>query len=104
VLRAFVPSPWRAVMRMPGDERSGASRSVRPRGAGGRRFGLAADVEPAAESRQSDRLIFGQLVTRGVRYWRRAIDQALAERGLSQATAMPLLILARLGDDLRQGG
>jgi MarR family transcriptional regulator, transcriptional regulator for hemolysin len=54
-------------------------------------------------SRESDRLIFGQLVTRVARYWRRAIDQALAERGLSQATAMPLLVLARLGDDLRQG-
>ncbi|MGR7996246.1 MULTISPECIES: MarR family winged helix-turn-helix transcriptional regulator [unclassified Xanthobacter] len=50
-----------------------------------------------------DRLIFGQLVTRVARYWRRAIDQALAENGLSQATALPLLVLSRLGDDLRQG-
>lgn len=52
---------------------------------------------------RSDRLIFGQLVTRVARYWRRAIDQALAENGLSQATALPLLVLSRLGDDLRQG-
>ncbi len=51
---------------------------------------------------RSDRLIFGQLVTRVARYWRRAIDQALAENGLSQATALPLLVLSRLGDDLRQ--
>lgn len=54
-------------------------------------------------SRRPDRLIFGQLVTRVSRYWRRAIDQALAENGLSQATALPLLVLSRLGDDLRQG-
>lgn len=54
-------------------------------------------------SRRPDRLIFGQLVTRVSRNWRRAIDQALAENGLSQATALPLLVLSRLGDDLRQG-
>lgn len=52
---------------------------------------------------RSDRLIFGQLVTRVARFWRRAIDQALAENGLSQATALPLLVLSRLGGDLRQG-
>lgn len=54
-------------------------------------------------SQRTDRQIFGQLVTRVARYWRRAIDQALAERGLSQATAMPLLVLSRLGGDRRQG-
>ncbi len=50
-----------------------------------------------------ERHILGQLVARVARYWRRAIDQALGERGMSQATALPLLVLARLGGELRQG-
>lgn len=37
------------------------------------------------------------------RLWRRAADQALDDCGLSHATAMPLLTLSRLGDNLRQG-
>lgn len=52
---------------------------------------------------QSDRPLFGQLVTHVARYWRRAIDQTLAEYGLSQATALPLLVLSRRGADARQG-
>jgi MarR family transcriptional regulator for hemolysin len=52
---------------------------------------------------QPDRLRFGQLVTRVARYWRRSVDQALAECGLSQATALPLLTLSRRGADARQG-
>ena len=46
---------------------------------------------------------FGQLVIHVGRYWRRAVDQALAECGLSQATALPLLTLHRLGDHQRPG-
>ena len=52
---------------------------------------------------QSDRARFGQLLTRVARYWRRAVDQSLAECGLSQATALPLLLLSRRGADARQG-
>jgi len=37
------------------------------------------------------------------RLWRRAADQALDDCGLSHATAMPLLTLSRLGDNVRQG-
>ena len=51
----------------------------------------------------SDKALFGQSVTRVARYWRREIDQALGECGLSQATALPLLILSRRGNDARQG-
>ena len=50
----------------------------------------------------SDKALFGQSVTRVARYWRREIDQALGECGLSQATALPLLILSRRGRDARQ--
>lgn len=46
---------------------------------------------------------FGQLVIHVGRHWRRAVDQALAECGLSQATALPLLTLHRLGDHQRPG-
>lgn len=51
----------------------------------------------------SDHALFGQLVTRVARHWRRAVDRALADAGLSQATALPLLVLSRLGPELRQG-
>jgi MarR family transcriptional regulator for hemolysin len=37
------------------------------------------------------------------RLWRRAADKALDDCGLSHATAMPLVMLSRLGDNLRQG-
>ncbi|NLH83541.1 MAG: MarR family transcriptional regulator [Phyllobacteriaceae bacterium] len=50
-----------------------------------------------------DHALFGQLVTRVARHWRRAVDRALAGAGLSQATALPLLVLSRLGPELRQG-
>jgi MarR family transcriptional regulator, transcriptional regulator for hemolysin len=52
---------------------------------------------------QSDRSNCGQLIIRVARYWRRAIDQALIECGLSWATALPLLVLSRRGSDARQG-
>jgi MarR family transcriptional regulator for hemolysin len=46
----------------------------------------------------------GRLVTRLGRIWRRESDQALSEHGLSFATAIPLLVLSRQGDEnVRQG-
>jgi MarR family transcriptional regulator, transcriptional regulator for hemolysin len=45
----------------------------------------------------------GLLMTRIVRLWRREADQALADHGLSQATALPLLVLSRWGKCVRQG-
>ncbi|MCK8783126.1 MarR family transcriptional regulator [Roseomonas sp. NAR14] len=38
-----------------------------------------------------------------LRLWRRAADEAFARLGLSDATAWPLLHLARLGDGVRHG-
>ncbi len=46
--------------------------------------------------------VFGQLVMQVNRLWRRELDHALASHGLSQATALPLLLLSRR-DCLRQG-
>ncbi|WP_051356638.1 MarR family winged helix-turn-helix transcriptional regulator [Azorhizobium doebereinerae] len=45
---------------------------------------------------------FGQLVMQVNRLWRRELDHALAVHGLSQATALPLLMLSRR-DCQRQG-
>ena len=45
----------------------------------------------------------GRLVARLARLWRRESDQALSDHGLSYATAIPLLVLSRQGDNLRQG-
>ncbi|MBC9879120.1 MarR family transcriptional regulator [Bradyrhizobium sp. INPA01-394B] len=45
----------------------------------------------------------GRLVTRLARLWRRESDQALSDHGLSYATAIPLLVLSRQGENLRQG-
>lgn len=45
----------------------------------------------------------GLLIARLARVWRRKVDIALAEHGLSEATAHPLLILARGGTEVRQG-
>lgn len=47
--------------------------------------------------------IFGVMLVRVARGWRREADAALAQTGLSQATALPLLVLSRLGDCVRQG-
>jgi MarR family transcriptional regulator, transcriptional regulator for hemolysin len=46
---------------------------------------------------------FGLLIARLGRAWRREADQALADHGLSQATALPLAVLARSGKSIRQG-
>ncbi|WP_018429086.1 MarR family transcriptional regulator [Hoeflea sp. 108] len=46
---------------------------------------------------------FAKNVTSVARLWRRAADHALDDCGLSHATAMPLVTLSRLGDNIRQG-
>ncbi|CAL78398.1 putative transcriptional regulatory protein slyA-like, MarR family [Bradyrhizobium sp. ORS 278] len=45
----------------------------------------------------------GLLIARVARLWRRAADQALADHGLSQATAHPLRALARRGRNASSG-
>jgi MarR family transcriptional regulator for hemolysin len=45
----------------------------------------------------------GLLIARLARLWRREADQALADHGLSQATAHPLRVLSRRGKCVRQG-
>jgi len=45
----------------------------------------------------------GRLVARLGRMWRRESDQALSDHGLSYATAIPLLVLSRQGENVRQG-
>jgi MarR family transcriptional regulator for hemolysin len=44
----------------------------------------------------------GLLITRIGRLWRREADQALAVHGLSEATAIPLIVLLRRGKSARQ--
>lgn len=53
--------------------------------------------------RTSQEGVFGVMLVRLARGWRREADAALAQTGLSQATALPLLVLSRLGDCVRQG-
>ena len=45
----------------------------------------------------------GRLIVRLARIWRRESDQALSDHGLSYATAIPLLVLSRQGENVRQG-
>ena len=45
----------------------------------------------------------GRLIARLGRIWRRESDQALSDHGLSYATAIPLLVLSRQGETVRQG-
>ena len=45
----------------------------------------------------------GFLISRLARLWRREVDQALSDHGLSQATALPLMVLSRRGKSARQG-
>jgi len=45
----------------------------------------------------------GRLITRLGRSWRRESDQELSDHGLSYATAIPLLVLSRQGETVRQG-
>lgn len=51
---------------------------------------------------RNNRANFARLLISIARSWRRIVDQALAESGLSQAMALPLLVLSR-GDHVRQG-
>lgn len=51
----------------------------------------------------SPRAELGALIIRLARLWRREADQALAEHGLSEATAVPLMTLWRRGNGMRQG-
>src|ERR1700750_1825246 len=44
-----------------------------------------------------------RLMLRLSRVWRRESDQALSDHGLSYATAIPLLVLSRQGENVRQG-
>ena len=45
----------------------------------------------------------GRLIAWLGRIWRREADQALSDHGLSYATAIPLLVLSRQGENIRQG-
>lgn len=45
----------------------------------------------------------GLLITRVGRLWRQQADRAMAEHGLSEATAIPLMVLSRRGGSMRQG-
>ena len=54
-------------------------------------------------SRATIRSEFGFLIARVSRLLRREVDQAFATHGLSQASAIPLIVLSRLGKCVRQG-
>jgi MarR family transcriptional regulator for hemolysin len=56
-----------------------------------------------ASSPTNHRAEIGLLTARVARLWRREADQALADHGLSQATALPLVVLLRRGKSIRQG-
>ena len=45
----------------------------------------------------------GRLIARLGRIWRRESDQVLSDHRLSYATAIPLLVLSRQGETVRQG-
>jgi MarR family transcriptional regulator for hemolysin len=45
----------------------------------------------------------GLLIARLARLWRREVNQALADHGLSEATALPLVVLSQRGKCVRQG-
>jgi MarR family transcriptional regulator for hemolysin len=49
------------------------------------------------------RRFFGARMAWTARAWRRVVDDVLAADGLSEATALPLTVLLRLGDGVRQG-
>ncbi|AUG54343.1 MarR family winged helix-turn-helix transcriptional regulator [Thalassospira marina] len=51
----------------------------------------------------SEHLTFGSALINTARKWRREIDHALQIHGLSQTTALPLIVLHRRGGTVRQG-
>lgn len=61
---------------------------------------MASPAPPSHTTIQSE---IGLLIARLARLWRREADQALADHGLSQATAHPLRALSRRGKCMRQG-
>ena len=54
------------------------------------------------ENKGNQRAEFARALISVGRVWRRIVDQALANSGLSQAMALPLLVLSR-GDHIRPG-
>jgi len=54
------------------------------------------------ENKSNQRAEFARALISVGRVWRRIVDQALANSGLSQAMALPLLVLSR-GDHIRPG-
>jgi len=54
------------------------------------------------ENKGNQRAEFARALISVGRIWRRIVDQALANSGLSQAMALPLLVLSR-GDHIRPG-
>lgn len=54
------------------------------------------------ENKSNQRAEFARALISVGRIWRRIVDQALANSGLSQAMALPLLVLSR-GDHIRPG-
>ncbi|WP_114086831.1 MarR family winged helix-turn-helix transcriptional regulator [Thalassospira profundimaris] len=53
--------------------------------------------------RFSEHLTIGSALINVARKWRREIDHALLKHGLSQTTALPLIVLHRRGGTVRQG-
>ncbi|MEQ5776235.1 MarR family transcriptional regulator [Thalassospira sp. NFXS8] len=51
----------------------------------------------------SQHLTIGSALINTARKWRREIDHALQAHGLSQTTALPLIVLHRRGGTVRQG-
>lgn len=56
-----------------------------------------------APSQSHIQVEIGRLIARLGRLMRRELDQALSDHGLSDATAVPLLVLSRQGTPVRQG-
>lgn len=53
------------------------------------------------QNKSNQRAALGRLLIGVSRSWRRVVDQALADRGFSEAQALPLLVLLR-GEDVRR--
>jgi MarR family transcriptional regulator for hemolysin len=53
-------------------------------------------------NRRQDRDGFGALIARAARQWRRAVDRRLQPFGLTEATWLPLIYLARASTPMRQ--
>jgi MarR family transcriptional regulator for hemolysin len=60
-------------------------------------------MEDAPSSRTLQERAFATRLLRLARIYRREMDKALAAHGLSEARALPVLQIARLGEGVRQG-